>query len=53
VDCDSLRVKGDVHFGSGVSLKGSVSLFNEDRDTLWITDRRRIRGDAFVSEGRH
>ena len=52
VDCESLRVKGDVRFGSGVCLQGSVTLRNEDSDPFEIADRRLIQGRAFFPEKR-
>jgi UTP--glucose-1-phosphate uridylyltransferase len=39
VECTSLRVKGDIRFGSGVALKGCVSLSNENSETIEICDR--------------
>jgi UTP--glucose-1-phosphate uridylyltransferase len=53
VECDSLRVKGDVRFGGGISLQGSVTLLNENSDTFEIADRRRIRGETFFPKERH
>jgi UTP--glucose-1-phosphate uridylyltransferase len=53
VDCDSLQIKGDVRFGGGVCLQGSVTLHNENSDTFEIADRRLIQGkDCFPREER-
>jgi UTP--glucose-1-phosphate uridylyltransferase len=53
VDCDSLQIKGDVRFGGGVCLQGSVTLHNENSDTFEIADRRLIQGkDCFPMEER-
>jgi UTP--glucose-1-phosphate uridylyltransferase len=49
VDCESLRVKGDVRFGSGVALKGRVTLHNDNSDALVISDHGRIQGSLFES----
>jgi UTP--glucose-1-phosphate uridylyltransferase len=44
VDCESLKIEGDVRFGSQVKLKGWVLLSNTGRKAFEIEDRQRIQG---------
>jgi UTP--glucose-1-phosphate uridylyltransferase len=44
VDCESLKIEGDVRFGSQVKLKGWVALSNTGLESLEIEDRQRING---------
>jgi UTP--glucose-1-phosphate uridylyltransferase len=44
LDCESLRVNGDVRFGSDITLKGEVTCCNDNRDTYEMGNRRTIQG---------
>jgi len=45
VDCESLTVYGDVAFGKGVNLKGSVTITNSDPFQKAIPDNTIIEGE--------
>ena len=45
VDCESLTVTGDVGFGSGIALKGHVTISNSDPYQKVIPDNTLIEGD--------
>lgn len=48
LQCESLRVRGDFVFGSGVTLKGSVSLENKGKDAYTIENGCCIEGHLQV-----
>ena len=48
VDCESLKIEGDVRFGSQVKLKGWVALSNTGRESFEIEDRQRIQGELRI-----
>ena len=48
VNCKSLKIKGDVRFGSNVALKGGVALSNTGRESFEIEDRQRIQGELRI-----
>jgi len=48
VDCESLKIRGDVRFGSNVKLKGVVTMSNTGRESFEIKDRQRIQGALHV-----
>jgi UTP--glucose-1-phosphate uridylyltransferase len=48
IDCESLEVKGDFTFGSGVKLEGRALLRNESGESFKIEDGGRIKGEFRV-----
>lgn len=44
VNCTSLRVIGDVHFGQDVVIEGDVEIVNEGREPMFIADGSVLRG---------
>jgi UTP--glucose-1-phosphate uridylyltransferase len=42
VECESLQVKGDIRFGSDVTLKGCVTLQNDEHEAADIADHQTI-----------
>ena len=48
LDCESLKVNGDVRFGSGITLKGEVTFCNDNGDTYDMGNRRMIQGTLRV-----
>jgi len=48
IDCDNLKVEGDVKFGKNITLKGSVSIINKTGKQAEIEDNSVIEGDLVI-----
>lgn len=42
VECNSLKIQGDIKFGKGISIKGTVSICNRKKHQIIIPDYARI-----------
>ena len=47
VDCISLDIKGDVHFGKEIKIEGKVAIRNEADRPLTIEDGSKLTGDIY------
>ena len=47
VDCISLDIKGDVHFGKEIKIEGKVAIQNEADHRLTIEDGSKVTGDIY------
>ena len=47
VDCESLRIKGNVYFGKGIVVKGNVDIVNQSTRKVYIPDGTIITRDLF------
>ena len=45
INCQRLQVRGDVIFGSGVSIQGNITLENRRDEAVTIADGSRINED--------
>jgi len=44
INCTSLRVVGDVHFGRDIVMEGNVEVINNDDEPMYIADGTILRG---------
>jgi len=45
IDCNSLRVEGNIHFGSGIAIKGDVNIISPSSRKVFIPDGMAIDAD--------
>jgi hypothetical protein len=49
VDCELLRIKGNVYFGNGIAVKGNVTIANQWAREAHIPEGTIITKDLFYS----